>query len=391
MSRVKQQSQASPPVLPSNDDKDSVWKAYHDRKPLRVPVILATNPRVYTLDEQYNDTGLSFEQSFSDPRSMLLSQLKWQELARSVYHRYCDYPAGLPDRWTVGIDFQNVYEAWFFGSPVEFRADQVPDAKPWLAEDNKRAVFDVDIDRPFERDPFRRGIEFTERMMEIAENTTYLDRPVSVNPYLPGTDGAVTIAVALRGGDFLSDLILDPGYADELMDFITQAAVKRINAAHRYWGRKLSAVGYADDAVQMLSHEMYLEKILPHHGRFYDALDPERTLPRSIHLCGNVQRHLPAIAARLGVRSIDTGFPVDFGGLRKSLGPDVEILGGVEVATLLNGSPRQVLERARQILQSGVMDGGRFILREANNLPPKVPTANLEAMYRASLQFGRYD
>ena len=36
------------------------------------------------------------------------------------------------------------------------------------------------------------------------------------------------------------------------------------------------------------------------------------------------------------------------------------------------------------------MTGGRFILREANNLPPCCPEANLAAMYQACLDFGRY-
>jgi hypothetical protein len=37
------------------------------------------------------------------------------------------------------------------------------------------------------------------------------------------------------------------------------------------------------------------------------------------------------------------------------------------------------------------MEGGRFILKEANNLPPRCPEANLAAMYQAGLEFGRYE
>jgi hypothetical protein len=42
-------------------------------------------------------------------------------------------------------------------------------------------------------------------------------------------------------------------------------------------------------------------------------------------------------------------------------------------------------------LTSGVLEGRRFILREANNLPPGVPPENLAAMYEAALAYGRYD
>jgi uroporphyrinogen-III decarboxylase len=126
--------------------------------------------------------------------------------------------------------------------------------------------------------------------------------------------------------------------------------------------------------------------LLPLHRSFYDLWPKDAV--RNIHLCGDVLRHMPTIVKELNVRSWDTGFPVDHGKARALLGEDVEILGGPEVALLLHGSAQQVYERAKQILQSGVMRGGRFVLREANNLPPCVPEANLSAMYRACLDHG---
>jgi uroporphyrinogen-III decarboxylase len=75
---------------------------------------------------------------------------------------------------------------------------------------------------------------------------------------------------------------------------------------------------------------------------------------------------------------------VDFAQLRAELGPDVEILGGVEVGLLLSASPKAVHRRAREILDSGTREGGRFVLREANNLPPGVPWANLGALHSAA-------
>jgi uroporphyrinogen-III decarboxylase len=70
------------------------------------------------------------------------------------------------------------------------------------------------------------------------------------------------------------------------------------------------------------------------------------------------------------------------------LGEGVEISGVPEVALLLHGSAEQVYERTKKILLSGVKRGGRFILREANNLPPCCPDENLSAMYRACLDHG---
>jgi hypothetical protein len=36
------------------------------------------------------------------------------------------------------------------------------------------------------------------------------------------------------------------------------------------------------------------------------------------------------------------------------------------------------------------MAGGKFILKEGNNLPPCVPEANLAAMYQCCLDHGNY-
>lgn len=92
----------------------------------------------------------------------------------------------------------------------------------------------------------------------------------------------------------------------------------------------------------------------------------------------------------LNVMSFDTGFPLDFKRLRTEIGPDVEIYGGPHVGLLLNGSPQDVYDETCRILESGIKQGGRFVLREANNLPPCVPEKNLAAMYMAGLEKGKY-
>ena len=109
-----------------------------------------------------------------------------------------------------------------------------------------------------------------------------------------------------------------------------------------------------------------------------------------MHLCGDVQRHLPTIARELNVKSFDTGYPVDFARLRGEVGDDVEIQGGVRVTDLVSGTPGEVRAGARAILESGIMRGGRFIMKEANNMPPRTPVANIAALYEAVREHGRY-
>ena len=374
----------------SNEEKRDVWEAYRAGHPIRVPVLLATNPRIILLDPALNPKGVTFEDYFDGAETMLEIGLRHACHRANVIHRYTDDPVGLPDRWTVHVDRQNVYEAAYFGSPVVHRPGQVPDAIPWLTDDNKRAVFERDITNPLAEGFFRDALDLCHQMQALAADRTFEGRPVDVADYTPtGSDGPLTVAVSLRGQGMLLDLAVDPDYAEELMAFITQAAINRVEALRGYWGRPHLGVGLADDAVQLIGTRSYQSQVLSHHQRFY----AEAELPgqrRSIHLCGDATRHFGILHRELGVTSFDTGFPVDFGALRRELGPDVEILGGPEVAILLHGTPRQVYDRTCDILRSGIKKGGRFVLREGNNLPPQTPTDNLAAMYAACLDQGRY-
>ncbi|MHB1294081.1 MAG: uroporphyrinogen decarboxylase family protein [Anaerolineae bacterium] len=371
----------------SNADKAALWKTFRAGSPCRAPVEIATTPRIWLLNGRLNEEGISFERYFTDPATMLKVQLAYGLHRAQVINRYCDDPAGLPERWTVSVDRQNVFEAAFFGAPVCYREGQVPDTQPPLVGANREAFAKVDVTRPLSRGFFSEALALYERLVELAERTTFLDRPVDVTPYFPAvTDGPLTVGMNLRGPELLTDLVLDPDYTDRLFEAITEAAIARAQAFRAYWGKPQEGGGLADDSIQLISTAMYRERVLPFHRRYLEAVRPG--VRRSIHLCGDATRHFRTIRDELNVWEFDTGFPVNFAALRRELGPEVLIHGGVEVALLLHGTPEQVYRRATAILTSGIREGGRFILREANNLPPCVPEENLAAMYQAALDQG---
>ncbi|MFQ5805621.1 MAG: uroporphyrinogen decarboxylase family protein [Phycisphaerae bacterium] len=378
---------------PTDQEKNRTWQDYQSGRPQRVPVNVVTNNRVFLLDPRFDVEGLTYERVFAEPQAMLTTQLRWQYVCRLRYHLFCDQPTALPEKWEIGMDVQNVYEAAFFGAPVHYHANDVPDTRPVLDDENKQAIFDVDIDRPLAHGFFREATELSERIREFAKDKTFFGRPIVALPYAAlGTDGPLTVAMNLRGPAILTDLIRDPDYARQLFDFLVTAAVKRYHVFRAHWDLpEQQEVWMADDSIAMLSTAQYEEFLLAYHCKWYDGVDPRRNKIRGMHLCGDATRHFKTIRDHAGVASFDTGFPVDFTALRRELGPDTEILGGVEVPTLLNGTPQQVYERAREILQSGITEGGRFVLRDANNLPPRVPWANLAAMCKAAFEFGVYE
>jgi hypothetical protein len=378
----------------SNDEKAQVWQAYERRRPTRVPVRMFTNPRVVLLDPGWNPDGITFEQAANDPRTHLEVSLRHQLHVRTVINRYTDGPTGLPDEWVVGLNVYNFYEAAFFGAEVRYTPGQVPSTEPFLDENNKWSIFDVDIEHPLDRPFIRHWLAFWNEMNRICVGLRFEGRPVRLAPWLlSSTDGPVTVGCNLRGSDFLTDLLEDPEYADRLMATVIRAAIHRRRAFSEYWGQPLEGMNMmADDSIAMLSPAMVRQRVLPLYREFYEAGDRPGSVPRprGIHLCGDATKHFQMLHDELGVEMFDTGFPVDHGALRRQLGPDVEIAGGPEVALLLNGTPDQVFQRTRDILLSGIKEGGRFILEEGNNLPPRCPEANLEAFRAAALEFGGY-
>jgi uroporphyrinogen-III decarboxylase len=376
----------------SDFEKQALWRAYRAGSTPRVPVTLGINNRVLLQAPELNTDRLAYNDVFSHPEAMLAAELRTRYLVRARFALFHDADTTLPIEWRVSAHYQNVSEAAFFGCPLQFREGEVPDTAPVYGGSRKNAIFDFDIDHVAEKGFFALGIQMTHLMEQAARELTFFGRPVVVEPYLPlFSDGPLTVAMNVRGPEILTDLIDDPDYAARLFDFIITAAIKRNRAMRAYWGIKEKPddeVAFADDSIALLGTDQYRAFILPSHKKWYDTLDPRHVRRRTIHLCGNAQRHFRLIHDELGVTSFDTGFPVDFGKLRDELGPDVEVRGGVEVAALLTGSAAKVFERAREILTSGILRGGRFILREGNNLPPRTPWANLGAMYAAAFQFG---
>ncbi|MDR3708095.1 MAG: uroporphyrinogen decarboxylase family protein [Capsulimonadaceae bacterium] len=375
-----------------NAEVKEVWAAYRAGKPIRTPVIWGINTRYTMFNDAANPRRITFEQYFNDPSVMLERQLEHQEYIRLNIPQ--DAEMGLPaEGWNIGVDFQNTYEAAWFGCEIDYSAEQVPDTRPMLGDDNKRLLFDRGIPDPFEGGLMRRNWSFREHILKAREDGfTWRGKPLlSVSPSAMGTDGPLTVACNLRGASaFLTDMIEDPDYARELLDYITEATIVRIQAYRKVLGMpdKTQSWGFADDSIQLISCAMYEDMVFPYHKRLVDAFSTGG--PNGVHLCGNSSRHFAFMKQNLAIHSFDTGFPIDFTAVRESVGPDVEILGGPSVPFLQRAAPDQVRAEVRRILDSGVRTGGKFVLREGNNLAPDIPFDNLVAMYDEGKAYGRY-
>lgn len=376
-----------------NAEVRATWDAYRAGRPTRAPVIFGINPRFTMWMPEANPTHITFQRYFDDPD--LMAQRQIEHAYWVCHHVPQDVEMGLPKNgWSVYVDFQNSYEALWFGCGLHFYDDQVPDTRPILTDDNKRVLFDRGLPDPFTSGWMPRNWDFYERLKRKQESgwTMYGLPIVSVSPTGGGTDGPMTVCCNLRGAaEFATDLLADPDYAHELLNYVTEGTIARLQAYRRHFGQpeRTASWGFADDSIELLSLATYQEMVFPYHKRLVEAM-AEPGARVGIHLCGNAQRHFAFLKESLNVLSFDTGYPFDFAEFRRELGPDVEVYGGPSVPLLRFGSPEGVRAEVTRVLESGIMEGGRFVLREGNNLAPGTPVENLEVMYETAKRVGRY-
>jgi len=371
-----------------NDEQGRMWAAFWQGKPYRIPIILGTNTRFFLFNSAANSGGTEFQRYIENPDVMFDTALRNARWSR--FNLLQDGQLGLPERWGVSPDFQNFYEAAWFGCKIHYMDGEVPDTLP-AYKDNPEALLEKGMPGPFDG-IMGRAIEYYERFADRAAHEEFLERPIDASPFCCGfgTDGPMTVACNVFGASQVCTMMASaPERLHVLLDFITESTVQRIRAWRARFNQPEKSDGYgaADDSIALISTKMYREHVLPYHRRLYTALGTGK--PGSIHLCGNATRHFVTLRDELNVMQFDTGFPVDFGRLRKELGPDVLIQGGPHVELLLSRKPAEIRDEVRRILATGVLDGGKFILREGNNLAPHTPLENTEAMYYAGREFGQ--
>jgi hypothetical protein len=371
-----------------NAEVKEMWAAYRSGKPVRTPIIVGTTTRFFVADPGANPHNVSFRTYTEDPDVMFDMQLQFARWRGFNILQDAELGLGLPERWQVSVDFQNYWEPAWFGCPVEYLEGEVPDTRQAF-EDAPERVMENGMPDPF-GGIMARGLEYHERFVERAVSEEYLGRPIEVLPpwYGIGYNGPMTVACALFGPTWTCEaMALDEERLQTLLEFITEATIARMRAWRTRCGVPIPEVngGGMDDSIAMISVPMLKRHILPHLKRIYETFTTGR---RGIHLCGDATRHFPTLQSELGIQSFDTGFPVDFGRVREQLGPEADIQGGPHVELVRSGSPEEVYAESVRILQSGILSGGRFTLREGNNLGPGTPLENTEAMYRAGREHG---
>ena len=128
--------------------------------------------------------------------------------------------------------------------------------------------------------------------------------------------------------------------------------------------------------------------VLPWHAKLAQ-LAHAKGLPYFLHSCGNLQSIIEDLIETVGIDAKhsyeDAIIPVDE--FQTRYGSRVGVLGGVDVNILSEGSPGQVRDRTRLLVET-CGSRGRYAIGSGNSIPSYVPAANYLAMVDEAVALG---
>lgn len=367
--------------------RERVEKAKRFETPDRVPVIPAISHRFLV-----PKVGVSFRDYYSDPETMLRTQILCQKwLFENVRTDAYSITGAWTGAWT---DFQNTFEAGSLGVQVVFPDDDIPWVGPGWVKD------DADL-RKLEAMDFvhsglnARQIEFRRRMIEVAEKYPVRFQGGEVfypgaNPSLTHTsDGPFGVAGDVRGQvELFTDVLERPDFVRELLRIITDKLIEWLDFCHEEEGLPTPrSLSWTDDLAVSLSARTFREIVLPEEKRLRFHFDGWT----SLHMCGKADHLLEIFRDDLKIHEFQGfGYQVDLDRVAEVMGGRVVLLGNVNPLLIHSGTPEQVREATRNVIEKLAHYRG-LIIQDGSNIPPGTPIENINAMTEAAELYGRYE
>ena len=110
-----------------------------------------------------------------------------------------------------------------------------------------------------------------------------------------------------------------------------------------------------------------------------------------VHICGDQNKNLGCWQrVPMGKRTV-----LSFGRevtltTAMSMFPDRIIAGNVDPTLIQEGQPEEILQQARECIETAKHHPGGFVLMAGCEVPPQAPPVNLFQLVKASREFGRY-
>jgi uroporphyrinogen decarboxylase len=206
-------------------------------------------------------------------------------------------------------------------------------------------------------------------------------------------------AQGLRGFEqFYEDLAINRAFVEKLLDRICDANVEY---AKKYCEAvadhvQVIVIGGEDVGAQgclQINPALYREVVLPRVRRLWQTFKANSNAYLFVHICGFIE---PIIDDLIDA-GIDIINPVQIGAgmdptrLKERFGSRVTFWGGGcdTQHTLAHGTPESIRAEVRERIRI-LAPGGGYVFAAEQTIQADVPPENVEAMYDAASEFGRY-
>lgn len=180
-------------------------------------------------------------------------------------------------------------------------------------------------------------------------------------------EGPCAEAADLRGiNTIMFDLLDDPPFVHDLMDWVTELAI-RFAKAQLAAGADIIGVG--DAAASLIGPDAYETFVLPREKRLVREIHAAGGLAR-LHICGNITALLPRIG-EVAADILDVDYMVAMDAARAHTGPRQVLLGNLDpVRTVHDGTP-DMIRRGLDACRAAA--GSRYIAGAGCEIPPGTP------------------
>ncbi len=186
----------------------------------------------------------------------------------------------------------------------------------------------------------------------------------------------------------------DPTAVDYLLKLISIYLLKIADIYIENFGIENCSVSstYPFESNDLISHKTFESLILPHVVWIHEQLLNKNLTSFSIHLCGDHKYNLPYFKEiPLPDRSsISVDEKINIIDVADTFGEKYVICGNVPTSLLVSGSSNEVYYYTKTLVEVMKHNPGGFILMPSCDLAPNTKPENLNAMYKAAIDYGSY-
>lgn len=338
---------------------ERVYAAIELRQPDRVPVDLHNfQPAAYA-------TGLPMREVFKDGSLLAEAMLRaWREFGHDM----------------ILLENGTACNAQACGVEVIYRDDAAPaTGKPLLTTLDE--VCNLEVPDPYRVFP----------MCEILKATKILSKEIGDRVWIcaRADQGPMDLATQLRGmSELMTDIAL--GEQDDLVHALLDYA-RRVATRYAYalieCGGHSTSIGEPAAGPDLISPKHYRKYPWIHEKRMAEELQGSDIILHN-HICGNTGAITEDFIAT-GAKVLEVDHKTDPFKIKQAARRRTCLLGNIDTGLLTFGTPTQVEDACRELIQVWKPDSG-FILGPGCAMGPETRAENIRALVESAQKYGVY-